>query len=110
MSDDWPLGRPHPEENIPTPASAPPDMSDKAIRERMDGENVIDLRHANQEKVSDNSDWKVECPFCTEGLFLVQRNQNSPYQLLQFDKCLGCGQHVRWLDIKEMRQKDGISP
>jgi len=113
MSDnDWPLGNPHPEQKAEavtaTPPATSPGMSDEAVRERMVGANVIDLRHANQEKVSDLSDWKVECPFCTEGLFLVQRNQNPPHQLLEYDNCIGCGQIVRWVDIDEMRQRDGV--
>jgi len=109
--DDWPLGAPANSDVEPEPnqqGPEPVDMSDEAVRERMAGENVIDLRHANQERISDESDWKVECPFCEDGLFLVSRNQNPPYQLLEFDNCIACGQHVRWVDIKEMRQKDGI--
>ncbi len=109
---DWPLGNPHPEGDAKSPVSttAPPDMSDEAVRERMAGANVADLRHAKMGKVSENSDWKAECPFCTEGLFLVQRNQKPPHQLLEYDNCIGCGQYIRWVDIEEMRQKDGISP
>jgi len=111
--ENWPLGKPYPEdiEDTTPPVSAtplPPDMSDEAVRERMAGAKVIDLRHANQEKVSESSHWKAECPFCTEGLFLVQRNQNPPHQLLEYDNCIGCGQIVRWVDIDEMRQRDGV--
>lgn len=117
--DDWPLGAPEGNGGPEKPAEKalihktthePVDMSPEAVRERMVGANSIDLRHANQERVSDESDWKVECPFCDDGLFLIHRNQNHPYELVEYDNCIACGQIVRWVDIDEMRQKDGISP
>ena len=101
--DDWPLGAP---DDVQRDREVIQEL--EAIEKRIEDLNVVDLRHANQEKISDESDWKVECPFCDDGLFLVQRNQNPPHQLLEYDNCIGCGQHVRWVDIKEMRQKDGI--
>ena len=49
--------------------------------------------------------YKRECPFCESGLFLVGRDRGM-LELEEIDGCVGCGQRVRYLDIKKMRERD----
>jgi hypothetical protein len=53
--------------------------------------------------------FRRECPFCDGGVLLIGRTQKAPYGLLERDRCIQCGQLVRWLDIEVMRggSKDG---
>lgn len=53
----------------------------------------------------ENSIYKVECPFCEIGIFLLSRNNNL--RLEKIDRCLNCGQAVEYLDIDEMRKVEG---
>ncbi len=101
--EDWPLGNPHPDD---APPEVPAPVAPTTVEDRLAGVDVKALRHGDQEKVSDNSTWKVECPFCTEGLFLVARDQKT-HVLQEYDTCLGCRQVVHWLDIEDMRSRDG---
>ncbi len=49
--------------------------------------------------------YRRECPFCKAGIFLVGRNQGT-FVLEEFDRCVSCGQTIRYIDIEEMRKKE----
>lgn len=49
--------------------------------------------------------YKRECPFCGKGLFLVGRDRDTGV-LEALDRCVGCAQVVRYLDIEKMRERE----
>jgi len=55
-----------------------------------------------------NSAYKVECPFCPDGVLLVRRDEET-CEILETDCCIGCGQPVIYLDIKRLRAKEYLS-
>jgi hypothetical protein len=55
----------------------------------------------------ENEQWKKVCPKCKVGLLLIERDLET-FKLQQMDTCILCGQHVKFLDIEEMRKQDGI--
>ena len=65
---------------------------------------VIEVYHANLLPIELGS-FKRECPFCENGALLVRRDQKTLI-LEAEDWCVGCGQPVRYLDIKKMRLKE----
>ncbi len=68
-------------------------------------EPVIRVYHARLGIVT-SSQWRRECPFCDRGILLVGRDKHS-FELQEYDNCLFCGQRVRYMDIEQMRKKDG---
>lgn len=55
--------------------------------------------------VGDDPVYRRECPFCEDGIFLVGRNRGT-FVLEEFDRCVSCGQSIRYIDIEEMRKKE----
>ena len=66
---------------------------------------VIEVRHADLKRYGDYM-YRSECPLCG-GLLLVGRCSET-FVLQEYDRCVRCGQKFRYLDIKEMRQKEGL--
>jgi len=67
---------------------------------------TITVNHSKLTRFSD-SEYKSNCPVCDNGILLVQRDQKT-FELLEFDMCISCGQHVRYRDINIMRQQEKI--
>lgn len=59
-----------------------------------------------QPTLRDEQSYKRDCPFCENGLLLVGRDRET-FMLMEFDGCILCGQTVRYLDIEEMRKREG---
>jgi len=68
---------------------------------------VITVRHEDLPIWSDESYYKRKCPVCEEGLLLVARDSDTGL-LQEHDRCVLCGQHVRYEDINEMRAREGL--
>ena len=68
---------------------------------------VLEIPHSELESVP-NSIFKKICPVCKTGFLLVYR---SPKTLIleEYDRCLLCGQRIRYIDINLLREKDGPS-
>ncbi|GAI50212.1 unnamed protein product [marine sediment metagenome] len=62
-------------------------------------EEVVDVRWAELE--SAGGMYRRECPYC-DGVLLVGRDKDT-LMLQEYDRCIQCGQRVRYLDIEEMR-------
>lgn len=69
---------------------------DKAWREAGLEPPIPKVRHADLPKWSDSA-YKVCCPFCKDGLLMVNRNPET-MELLRVDVCVSCGQAVEYLD------------
>ena len=65
----------------------------------------IKILHYKLQKVDQQSNFKVECPFCEIGLFGCRRSKKT-FQLLEYDTCLSCGQQVQYIDIERLRHFD----
>ncbi len=64
---------------------------------------VIEVRHADLERYNpEDSAYKSECPECEDGVLLVLRDRSTG-ELLEYDRCIGCGQLVRYLDIEKLK-------
>jgi len=59
------------------------------------------VKHSDLTRM-DNSQFRSICPFCREGILLVQRDPNT-LQLVKEDHCLLCGQRVIYSDIKKVK-------
>lgn len=59
-------------------------------------EPPLHVRHATLERLSSDSEFKVHCPACTDGLLLVSRNLDRVISSL--DRCISCGQVVVYED------------
>jgi len=70
-------------------------------------EPVLEVRHADLKRSSVDSLYRSECPKCLEGILPVQRDMET-FQLIEHDRCLLCGQRVRYLDIEELSRKEGV--
>jgi hypothetical protein len=58
---------------------------------------ALDIHHAALKRWSDESEFKVMCPACGDGLLLVQRDQET-LQITGHDRCIRCAQLVRYRD------------
>jgi hypothetical protein len=58
---------------------------------------VIRVRHADLQRCSEESVFRVKCPVCKEGILLVLRDQVT-FQIINLDCCVSCGQHVVYTD------------
>ena len=58
---------------------------------------VIELHHSRLLPVDGNS-YKRECPVCNDGILAMNRDKGG---LKDTDRCLGCGQRVKYLDVKD---------
>jgi len=66
---------------------------------------ILDVRHQDLKRVSDNSSFRSVCPACKKGILLVGRDQQT-FELLEFDRCILCGQQVRYTDIDYLRKRE----
>lgn len=67
---------------------------------------VLEVLHAALKRWG-GSFFKSKCPACGDGLLMVRRD-NVTLVLQEFDNCVACGQQVRYLDIKEMRDRERL--
>lgn len=54
---------------------------------------VLRVRHAELERVSEESPFRSWCPVCKEGILLVARLDMLDFRLSKLDHCSMCGQH-----------------
>ena len=64
---------------------------------------VIEVNFLDLQKANENSLFKSKCPVCEDGLLLIYRDQKTG-ELQEYDRCIACGQSVKYLDIKKLRQ------
>jgi hypothetical protein len=64
------------------------------------------VKHSDLKRASDLSEFKSECPVCTDGVLLVRRDMKTA-QLLETDMCISCGQQFIYDDIKGLRALEG---
>ena len=69
-------------------------------------EPIIEIRHSDLERHSEESAFKSKCPKCKNGVLLIYREENG--RLREFDACIACGQRVKYLDIDKLRKLDGV--
>jgi hypothetical protein len=69
-------------------------------------EPTVDVKHSELKRFG-QSMYTSECPKC-KGLLLVGRDSTT-FELQEYDRCVLCGQKYRYLDIKDLRKKEGIS-
>jgi hypothetical protein len=67
---------------------------------------MMDVRHADLKRLSDYSPFKSDCPVCPCGVLLMARDRKT-HELLEFDRCIVCGQSVRYTDLAELKQGRG---
>lgn len=67
---------------------------------------VVDVRHRDLARCSDESVYRSHCPTCKEGVLLVYRDPKT-FQLMAEDNCILCGQRYKYLDIEELRAAEG---
>jgi len=85
-----------------------------SIMEKSDSELVginvnkpaIKTRHDELERLHNRSPYKSKCPECKKGVLLINREMTPPHRLLDFDRCVLCGQLFQYVDILTMRKKD----
>lgn len=58
---------------------------------------VIRVRHADLERVYEDTLFKSNCPTCKEGLMLVFRKEPE-FRLSRYDHCVVCGQRYFYTD------------
>ena len=63
---------------------------------------VMVVQHAALRRWSDSM-FKSECPRCHYGLLPVARDSMT-FQLLDLDRCVLCGQRVRYTDMDRYRR------
>jgi ribosomal protein S27AE len=66
---------------------------------------IMVVKHAALRRFSSNSMFKRECPRCHEGVLLVARDPTT-YRLLDRDRCVLCGQRVRYTDMDQYRRHE----
>ena len=66
---------------------------------------VLEVHHAELERYSDKSAYRSRCPVCPKGVLLVGRDPVT-LELLEYDRCITCGQQIRYLDIEVLRQRE----
>lgn len=61
---------------------------------------VLKIFHSKLARAGE-SPFRSECPFCGEGLFLVQRDMET-FELRASDFCVLCAQRVEYADIDQV--------
>lgn len=69
------------------------------------GKPVIAVHWSKLLPFGDEPSYRRECPFCEDGIFLVDRSPMT-FELEEYDGCVSCGQAVRYIDIEKMRKKE----
>lgn len=59
---------------------------------------VLEVWHADLERLTPRSPYRSKCPVCPDGGLLIRRQPEPPYALLCYDNCVLCGQPVKYLD------------
>lgn len=67
--------------------------------------DIVEVKHTELRRWSDSSLFKSHCPVCNDGILLVRRDQDT-FELLDHDRCVSCGQLVRYLDIERLRKME----
>ena len=79
------------------------------MREKLEFKNVnspiIELCQLELRRESEKSSYVTVCPACNEGSLLMRRDHDT-LKLSEFDRCLLCGQTVRYLDIEILRGRE----
>lgn len=79
----------------------------------MVGENInkpvlsIDHHQLDPARHDSPNKWSSTCPACDQGILPVIRDQTT-LVILEVDRCLLCGQEVKYTDIEDMRRKDAF--
>ena len=68
------------------------------------GKPQIDVQYVTLE-IIELGKWKRKCPACKDGILLVRRD-NTTLRLLESDRCISCGQLIKYIDIESMRDYD----
>ena len=66
---------------------------------------IVEIYHAHLIRANDDSVFRSRCPFCTTGTLLVMRCSDGI--LSDIDRCISCGQMVKYKDMEEIRKKYG---
>lgn len=66
---------------------------------------VEKVKHSELTRIGE-SPYRSECPICKAGVLLVGRDQKT-FILLEHDICIGCAQQFQYLDIDELRKREG---
>lgn len=66
---------------------------------------IIECCQLELKRYSKDSEFKTICPECKVGLLLVSRDQKT-LELSEYDRCLLCGQRIKYLDIQILRGRD----
>lgn len=66
---------------------------------------AIEVKHADLKRYGE-SIYKSVCIKCP-GLLLVGRDSET-FILQEYDRCILCGQKYRYLDIVELRKREGL--
>jgi len=68
---------------------------------------IREVLHTELQRCSPESWYKSKCMACEDGAFLMFRDRETG-RLAEFDRCISCGQPIRYLDIEGLRQADGV--
>jgi hypothetical protein len=64
---------------------------------------VIEVNHKDLERFSEDSPFKSKCPVCKEGILLLGLDLEN-WKFREYDRCVGCGQQVKYKDINELNK------
>ena len=70
---------------------------------------VIEVKHSELERASEESLYRSVCPVCKHGYLMVGRNPKD-MSLMAEDYCIWCAQRFRYLDIDNMNRREGREP
>lgn len=72
------------------------------------GKPIMQVNHFELNPLDDRPNrWMSECPLCG-GVLTVTRDSKT-YEIQPYDLCRLCGQRFEYLDVEDMRRKDGGS-
>ena len=66
---------------------------------------ILEIPHLELNRYGDSC-YKSCCPVCKDGILLVGRDFKT-LELEEFDRCISCGQRIKYLDIQQMRKNLG---
>lgn len=83
------------------PEPLPGDEIERVEEQPVYGQNLhsepLRVAHASLIKLSVESDFKVQCPACEQGVLLVYRDQET-MRLVREDRCISCAQRFVYTD------------
>ena len=79
-------------------------VSDKDLTGVNIGQPYIEVNHKDMARFG-NSYYKSVCPKCERGILLFNRDQKT-LVLLDYDRCLLCGQLFKYKDVEELRKAE----